>query len=627
MRITAFNGMMPGIDPADLPQGHAVKAVNCYIGKGDALQPERQSGFIPAQTFDVNGNKFTGVPRTLWKSGDVWVAWDHWVHVVPDVRQWGSPHAFLFVDDGVIYRSSDKWIMAKIAPKVCGLPRPIVYPTVVPGTTVVNWSVPDDPLNPGTTSDCPATCEGGAQPGEARSYVFTWVNSMAEEGPPSDPSTPIPVGPDETVIVSDPTEEPPPDVVSWRWYRVLPGEKEVTWRFVKETPTGSMVDDVDPLRLGEELETLDHYPAHNIDGITLMGAASVVVWDKTGNVWSSVPKLPHAFPPIGKRTLPYRIVTGRSSVRRFEDPSANMYPAASYTAFILTEQRPFSIVEMPSDDGIYTSIHEHAVDEPCLAPWAATTGEGCCFYSSNRGILRIAESSISAITDEAMTRQAWTGIQPSTYALAYNQGRIFMLRHDGGYVVVSSAYKDDRIPSLSETTVCGTALWTDSQGGLFIADKDSSLKQWGAGSGYERAEWWSRTWTNPEYWSPGAIQIDTPFHATWDAGADEAWRLFKDCLDNKGITAIPEFWKCNPCLLKYRPYIDFILDPPTVDIYREGKYYCRVRVPTQRPVRLPRLGKGLYWSLRVTTRYRIVRIMIERAIQDMSSPTQPQEIL
>ena len=618
-----FNGMSPGLSPAHLPSSFAQEAVNCFIGKGDALYPERAPLDLNVSLVNPDGSPFAGTPRQLWRSGDVYVAWDHWVHVIDDPRQWSSPNAFLYVDNGKLIRSSDVWIKQGKPPRAIGINRPDQAPTVSAGAAgSMSFSAPPAHL-PTNSTNTPPSCPTGAQPGEARSYVVCAVNDMLEESAPSLPSDIVLIQPEVAVTVQY-AGTPPEGTTAYRWYRTLPGKNLPEYRFVAETTLPILLDTYDALQLSDPLETREHFPPMgNIEGVAYLGSKDIVVWSGQ-TIWPSVSRLPHAFAPASRYDVPYNVVTVRSTppvVTGGQMGSAS----STYSAFILTERKPYLLEPIPPTSAeapsITSRIHSINVDEPCVGPQCATTGEGCVFYSSPRGIISLALGSRpEGATDEIFTLLAWRDWRPETFTLAYYQGRIFGFSGNETFVLAASHIDRDRTMSLSLSTVMMTAAYAERGADLLFSNDSRTVHAWGKSATNLVAQWTSRLITESEYFNPGAVKIDMDLPLVASHTARQAIREFE--VSGKSVD---EFISSQPQYEGVREYLEYSLVPAKIDVYKETKLWSSKKITSRVPHRLPRQGKGIYWHFKLTTDRTVYRVMLTKAIKDMAHEIEPLE--
>lgn len=624
MRIDRFLGIAPAIAPMHLPTAFAQEAVNCYSDKGYAITPTRAPSYIDAPIYNPDGTIFTGTPRRIWLSGSTWVGWDTWVEVCADPREWGSTNAFLYVDtSGTLMRCSDQWILDGTGPKAVGIARPGVFPSAsLPGITR-GWSV-----DPGNGLSCTTTdtlCGGDQQPPEPRSYMFTVVNDMDEESPPSEASDVIYVPHDQVVSVAAPGPAPA-GTVKYRWYRTLAlpdGTGE--WLFIRETSTPLLLDSYDALQLGDPLTTLTAYqPEGPLSGVARVGHANVIVWTEAGHIWTSHNRLPHAYSMASRQQVDFPIVTVRSTPSFMEGGVSTEEMGESFRVFVLTQGQPYIGMYRPdANDELHLDLRTVAMEEGCLSPWGAVVAEGTCFYVSDRGVVRLTTEGAESIMDREFSREYWTVWQPHTMTLAFESGVLFGFQPSGGWVLPISTYLRDREPILSRTTVNATAAYCDPKTKLVLAAPGGTLMHWRGATSMMKAVWWSSEWQMPEYWNPGAVKIDANIHSLRSSHADKAWALFKDWIARNGACSGPDFYEHYPEFQDCRGFIHYMLDPIKVEIFREGKLYAVKHVVSERPMRLPRQGKGIYWSIRITTPIPVFRVMVDKAIRDMASPVDP----
>lgn len=618
-----FKGMVPGVSPAHLPPAFAQEAIDCFIGKGDALYPERKPLRIDASFVNPDGTPFTGTPRQMWKSGDVYVAWDRWVHVISDPRAWGSRNAFLYVDQGRIWRASDEWIKQGKPPQAIGIQRPDKAPEAVvgdPGTA--SFSAPPAHL-PTNSTGTPATCPAGAQPGEARAYVVCAVNDMQEESAPSYPCDVLHVQPEGAVSLKY-TGTVPEGTASYRWYRTIPGKHLSEYMFVAETTLPVFYDTLDALQLSDPLETREHFPPmDNIEGITCLGSQDILVWSGR-TVWPSVSRLPHAFAPAARYDLDYEVVTARS-VTGVVSMGPTGTPPSAYNAFVLTTRQPYLVLPSPPDGDNHPSItsrvHSINIDEPCVGAHCAAAGEGCVFYSSSRGIIQLSlgERPVGE-TDEIFTLRAWEGWNAASYTLAYFQGRLFGFADDQTFILAASHIDRDRIYSLSYSTVRATAAYTDRTPYLLLSQQDRTILAWGQGNGNFQATWTSRLVTMPEYFNPGALKVDMDLPLTASSLARKAMAEFKA----SGQT-VDQFLADHPEYENARDYLEYSLAPAVISVYKEKRPWVTKSIVSRVPHRLPRQGKGIYWHFSIRTDRPVYRVSLTKAIRDMARYTENME--
>ena len=210
----------------------------------------------------------------------------------------------------------------------------------------------------------------------------------------------------------------------------------------------------------------------------------------------------------------------------------------------------------------------------------ATAAEGACVYLSTRGIIRLDPRSVEGLTDKLFTLPALAAYEieatPSEWTLAYNQERFVLLGAMRSWVFIASTYARDRVLSWSASTVTGATTVSREGDGLYFAS-EGKIKQWGASEKRLTARWMSRREQMPEYFNPGAVKVDMP------PGAVEP--------------AIVRFW-------------------------RNGYAWAQKTCYSQRPARLPRQGKGLYWTMEVITSEIVYRVMAEKSVGDLATVTE-----
>ena len=628
MRLDRFGGMVPKEAPMHLPDGGAAFAEDCYFTDGNYLSPETLPSIIPHNVYDVHGEILTAAPLTLWHvRDDIYVGWTEHVEITTDYRKFPYPDAFLFVQGGILYRLCGDWLLRKLGPQPVGMARPLVSPTVATSDTAFQWSAAPTDL-PTTKQDCPTICPDGAQPGESRSYIFTYVNAMGEESAPSEPSEPVLVPINTTMVVTDPTTSVPANAVSRRWYRTLAGEHSSSFRFIRETPVAntSFLDVYDALQLGDVLDTASHWPPPpNLMGVGRLGGDQTVVWQADGSIHVSTNRLPHSYPPVNRYRVPDQIRRMVSTVARFEGRTSFYERGVSYSCFVLTDGHPWILVYEPGREDHSVSLHEYLIDEPIVSPRMACDGEGLCYYASTRGLVRLTYGEMAAPLSPLFSRRQWTELQPHKGFLAYNQGRLFFFGPQKNWYLPLGSFTQDRQSFLSYVTTPATAA-SSTPRALVLGQAGNMLLQWDGGSAPRRAIWHSGEFQQSEMWNPGALKVDTDLYrwATMPR-AEEAWQHYLDYVTLYGQCAAKGFFKVHPQYDAYAEYIRYRLDPVKVEIFRDGKPFCTKFILSNYPMRLPRQGKGIYWSVRITTRYPVYRVQLAKGIMDLVSASIAQQ--
>lgn len=245
---------------------------------------------------------------------------------------------------------------------------------------------------------------------EFRSYVRTYVTEVGEEGPPSEPTVQLSVAPGQSVNITglglnagDGTAR---NITLQRIYRTNTGNYGAAFQFVAEIPIASTTysDTILSAALVEALPSTDWAPPPaGLRGLRLM-ANGVMVGFRGNEVYFSEPYMPHAWPARYRLTVDYPIVA-----------------LGSYdtTIVVATKGRPFVITGSHPDS---MSQRELDLIEPCVSMRSmASMGHGVV-YASRNGLVYVGAGTARLITGGAVTRNEWLSFDPYTLrACEYRQ--------------------------------------------------------------------------------------------------------------------------------------------------------------------------------------------------------------
>jgi hypothetical protein len=257
---------------------------------------------------------------------------------------------------------------------------------------------------------------------EARAYVFTYVNSYGEEGPPSDPAlvTTSPVINVNVTITKDSVSGYAP-ITQARVYRTPTGSTIANYFYVGTVAIGgnpgqfTFTDNVKAEMLNEELLSLNYYPpSQALTGLMALPNGILCAW-KGNELHFSEAYKPWAWPPAYVKPLPNAITGG--------------IPAGS-GAVITTAAQPYMLSGVSPDSMTATRLN---VDQAGVSKWSIAVLNGQVVYASNDGIVTIngAQGSL-AQSQQFFTREVWR----SLYSLGLSSMRFAVW--DGRLVVFSS---------------------------------------------------------------------------------------------------------------------------------------------------------------------------------------------
>ena len=457
--IKSFGGIIPRLSWHSLPMENASIAHDVKIRNGK-LEPWREKLAIAQAVEDAVCVHFHGCcPYTYDKCVDM-------TEYVVDFSRLYLTGRMDYPEVAVIERGCE------LSYSRLGVPAPAVAPTVT------------------------ATEQYGRDCAE-RSYVYTYVNDLGEEGAPSPVSAPVTVADGSSVRVSGfklPDAELNYNIEGVNIYRTSTvwrsGEEKTQepgteFLFVAFVPLVPYYDDtILEKELGEAITTEDNRePPANLRHITYLRGTGVLAGVTTNKVHFSKPYQPHNFPAELDLTLPYNIV--------------NCVSLGSML-FVSTDSYPFVIKGAPSCEPHQcrdvTEVLTPLPDISCGRSNSAISTPFGMVYSSKDGLVLVsADAKFQLITSAWFSTDDWAKIRPDTVRLAYWRGYIicatdvltFMLEIDGN---TYNDAKASNLVTISDRPVCMTTTQSDE----LIMLQDSVLWQWNAGKSYRAYEWISR---------------------------------------------------------------------------------------------------------------------------------------
>lgn len=233
---------------------------------------------------------------------------------------------------------------------------------------------------------------------EVRAYVYTYVNTYGEEGPPSDPVivTTSPIIDVSFTATLDVTTGYAP-IKEIRAYRTPSGSTIAQYFYVGKRsvlgePPGTFteIDSVRGAQLNEELSSTYYYPPPTgLTGLMTLPNGILCAW-KGNELWFSEAYKPWAWPPSYVKPLPNSIVGGI---------------AHGSGAVITTRANPY-LVSGVSPDAMTTARLN--VDQAGVSKWSIAVVDGACMYASNDGLVVLNGAQASLVQGQKFfTREVW----------------------------------------------------------------------------------------------------------------------------------------------------------------------------------------------------------------------------
>lgn len=420
--LQRFGGLVPRQSARLLGLGQATVASFAKLWSG-----ELRSFVAPARAVGLTGQEVplqtNGYVRTIYKLGELWLAWTLDVDVVVGFTTLSLAGQIFYTGDGPPKQTNITALRAAAS----------ITPPSADATYTLGVDGPDSPdrdLHPSVVfTATPVAGTGTGDDPTIRYYVYTYYTVFNEESVPSFPSNPVPVNPEQHVSLTgflpvDPVRDP--NITSIRIYRTIGG----AYQFVDElfiyassiTDPTTQILFTDPYidtKLDTELaEPLvsQHYfpPPDDLQG--LIGVANGSLAAFHGNsVMFSEPYQPGAWPPEYERIFDYAIVGlgtfGQSVV----------VCTASYT-YIVSGSHPknYSVARIPDP-------------YPCVSKKSIVSTERGVIYSSFEGLIFVGTatytegqaSGVHVLTRQLMTSDEWSAL--------YNPGTIIGAMFEGHY--------------------------------------------------------------------------------------------------------------------------------------------------------------------------------------------------
>lgn len=353
---------------------------------------------------------------------------------------------------------------------------------------------------------------------ETRAYVYTYVNTYGEEGPPSPPSKiTASLLQDIGVTVTRDAIGSYAPIKEIRVYRTPTGSTMADYFYVGSIQvlgqvgtTFAFTDNVDEALLDETLASTNDYPPP-VDLVGLMALPNGILCGWRGNeLWFSEAYRPWAWPPAYVKPLPHAIVGG------IEHGSG---------AVITTTGKPY-LVSGVSPDAMTTA--KLNVDQAGVSKWSIAVVDGACMYASHDGLVVLNGGSASLMASQRFfTREVWrqrVGAGLSGMRFSVWDGRLIVFHATGAFTpfMIRMDEADGTMTDLPGfTAACAFVSQLSDQ--CYYAN-GTGLYQFNGGAG-QTAVWQSREVVLPRPSNFGAGQALVTGAWTLEFYADGVLRL------------------------------------------------------------------------------------------------------
>ena len=439
VNIASFGGMIPSKDARLIPQNHAARAENVWFYDGtlrgmgetrhirDLDNPTARSIFrLPKvgpsreNLLDSYWLEFVDEDTSVIKSPVASDQFERYYISAPS-------HVPLYNTRARLENGDPSYRL--------GVPTPSAAPTV--GTT------------------------GGSAPTESRAYVYTWVTSFGEEGPPSPPTLHVGnIDASWNIGVTAPTsgDLTDRDIENVRIYRaVTTSAGTATYLFVTEFPIATTsYADTNPSSLIAANNPLQSFgwsaPPTDLNGFVTLPNGMVAGF-RANEIWYCEPYRPHAWPAAYSINVDYPIV-GLGTVAQM---LVIMTTVATYAA---SGVNPSAV-----------SLTKLTDQEPCTSRGSIVSTAGGVFYASPNGLQLASQGSVTPVIRALVNKEQWVqklnidtlrAVVVGTAYMAFGNIQVGTFQDD--------LFQDDMVPSADFTgaydgvlvdTVDDRVAWTD----------------------------------------------------------------------------------------------------------------------------------------------------------------------
>ena len=369
-----------------------------------------------------------------------------------------------------------------------------------------------------------------------RSYIYTYVTPLGEEGPPCSPVK-ISVNDLQTVVLkfssSIPTEELTPKITSTtyssrpynltggvrRIYRTATGTTSTEYLRVGDCPISSTVfsDAVLDVGLGEPLPSLNWFPPP-LDMTSVTSTPNGFIVGYSGNsLCVSEAMFPHAFNPFNQLGFAGK-VTGIAS--------------SGDSLVVFTDEAPYLVTG--STPGTLTAVRiDH--QQTCANKASIVNMGGYVLFASPDGLCSVTANDMAIETQNYLTRDQWQAYSPSTM-----RGYLY----EGVYIGFSDTKQfmfDRRQDPAVLTDISG---FTVSSGfnnlvedKLYVLDNTGNISTWETGSN-QTYIWKSKLAREATAVCPAALRLYATGDVIFKLYADGSL-VFTTTVTNSSIVRLP----------------------------------------------------------------------------------------
>lgn len=352
-----------------------------------------------------------------------------------------------------------------------------------------------------------------------RSWVFTYVSSWGEEGPPSDPTDVTPVNPNQEVVLTGLGSTSPSgySIAKKRIYRTVTGDAGTDFQFIAEidVTVGSFVDTVADQDAAEALPSDVWYaPPEDLGGLVAM-AGEFLAGFSGKTVWFSEVAQPHAWPSGYSLTVDYPI---------------RALAVSGSTLAVLTTREPF-IIQAPDPQN--TSMMKVPSPQGCVSARSAIEFGGAVFYASPDGLVQLSGLTAVVVTANHFTKDQWQALKPETMQAVVFDDRLYLFAEATTLILW---FQSDGIQIVTVEDLA-TGAWRDDENDRLVYINGTSLLEFSPENGAPRTvRWRGRQYVSPRpiEFGVGRVTADT-YPVTLRLFADGIEKLARTMTSDKAV--------------------------------------------------------------------------------------------
>ena len=452
-KLITFGGLAPQVSPRLLADTLAQTAEDVILDSG-RLVPIRNN----TDDYTLSATGQNSIYKYEFGGVEYWLEWpDEGVDVVPGPIPGDAT--------GRLYWTGESGSFARMANNTSILTGSGSYPRASFRLGI--------PAPTGTASTSVSGTDDGTQTKYSTSYVYTFVSSFGEEGPPSPASTVFDKVDGQTVTISgmdtsagSGAGRTNTSLATKRIYRSNTGSNTTTFQFVKEVSmaTASTTDNLNNSQLAEVIpstywigppnEVTADFPDGPMKGLTAM--PNGILAGFTGKrLCFSEPFLPHAWPVAYRVTLEEEIVGIKMA-------GQGLIVATKGTPYLIAGTDPQSM-----------SVLRIEAAQACQSKTSMVDMGPYVIYAGSDGLIAAAGTDVQVITEGIISPEQWREqYYPSSLRGFMWEGRYIGFftsgSNYGGFVFDPRGQQENTFTNLSQTAT------TDVSGG-FTNPKDNEL--------------------------------------------------------------------------------------------------------------------------------------------------------